>query len=219
MIEVLIDSFQASEPADQVHRALGADTFYPRNIVRLVPHEGEVVQDLFRGNTEFFGNFLRTDFGIAAAFIRNHGAHALSHQLHQILVSGNDDAGPAFRSCPGRIGGDDIIRLHPVLSQLGKFHGPENLLDYGNLGMEILGSLFPGGLVGRIFFMAKGRRHGIKHHRQGFRGILLHNTQEGTEKAENRRTVPPLGIKQGFADKGKIGTVNKGVSVYKIEFF
>ena len=133
---MLADTIKTPVLRDPLCRGLRTALIDPGNVIDLVPHEREVINDPGRGNAEFRGD---------ARFIEHLVTHridrhdfAILNELIEILVSGRDKALDAAGLRPGSKCPDHIIRLNALLNDELPAHRHDKLLNRADLAREII---------------------------------------------------------------------------------
>ena len=128
---MLADTIKTPVLRDPLCRGLRTALIDPGNVIDLVPHEREVINDPGRGNAEFRGD---------ARFIEHLVTHRIDrlNELIEILVSGRDKALDAAGLRPGSKCPDHIIRLNALLNDELPAHRHDKLLNRADLAREII---------------------------------------------------------------------------------
>src|SRR5690606_28693454 len=92
-----------------LYRRLGATLVDPGDVVHLVAHQGQIVDDLLRGDTEFFHHAVAVHAGFSHGIDQG---DMVAYQLGHVLVAGGNDDVDALASGLMGQGADDIVRLH-----------------------------------------------------------------------------------------------------------
>ena len=158
---------------DQQGRGLDADARRAGHIVDAVAAQGLDVDHLVRPHAELLIYLLGADAQVL------HGVehrHPLAHQLHQVLVGGDDHRLPAQVAHLAGIGGDQVVGL--VAGQLDGRHaeGPRGVAHQGELRHQVLGRRRAVGLVEVVEGVAERLLRMVEDHRQvgGRVRIALH---------------------------------------------
>lgn len=105
-----------------------------RNIVGAVAGQRLQVDHLFRRHAPFLDHFRDRNLLVLHAVIHR---HAWCHELHQILVGGDDrDIAARFLS-QTRIGGDKVVSLEAFLLDAGQVEGAGRLPDEAELRDQV----------------------------------------------------------------------------------
>ena len=105
LVGVFEQGIEGAPIADQLGGALGADAAHAGDVVARVAHQGAQIEDLAGRHAEALGH----RGGVVAALLhRIQEDDAFVHQLHQVLVGG-EDGHPPVRSRSGDQGGDHVV--------------------------------------------------------------------------------------------------------------
>ncbi len=116
------DLIQAAVGLEPLHGGLGSHARDAGDIVGGVPHQGEVIHDLFGRDAELVHDPLGIELGVG------HGVDqgdVVVHQLGHVLVAGGDQHRQAVGGGLGGQGPDDIVGLDPLDDQQGQPHGAD----------------------------------------------------------------------------------------------
>jgi hypothetical protein len=89
-------------------------------------------------------------------------------------------------------GCNHIVGFPSIDTDPGNVGSLQDLLDTGNLGMQILGSRIPVGLVGLVQFMTEGGCGGVHGNHKIVGSIFANQHEQGAEKSIERRNIVPL---------------------------
>ena len=132
---VLQHALERAELLEQRSRGLLADPGHSGDVVDLVPRQRQQIPHLHRRHAPFL-------FHLGGAVpLLVHGVvalDALAHQLHQILVAGDDDHFPALLARPPRQRGDDVVGLVAGKTHRGDAQRLQHLADEGKLRSQVL---------------------------------------------------------------------------------
>ena len=143
---------------------------HPGNVVYLISHQGQKIDDQPRGNTKFlqYTRLIHNSLG--------HGVYqgdVWIYQLGHVLVTGGyNNRNARLTGLPGQ-GADHIIGLYSGLTDKRQAHGFDNFVDGLDLFPQFIGHGRAIGLVLRVHIIPKGFTLGIENHRQGAIGIIL----------------------------------------------
>ena len=148
---------------EQLRRLLGANTSNARNVVAAVPGEREGVSNLRRWDAH-----LLLDGGGVVAVVahRLEQTDAVVHELHQVLVTGDDLDLPTVRDCLLRQRRDDVVGFHPRDVELLDAKAIDDLMDARDLGGHVLRRRWPRGLVVGVDVFAEVRPATVERDRQ-----------------------------------------------------
>ena len=140
-------------------------------------------------------------------------------QLQQILVAGKHDGIDPMAGCLLGKCGNDIICLNADHGDGRDIHCLENIIDEGNLRMQVLRGCITVGLVGRIHFMAERQALAVHRHHKVVWLVFTHNLQDRREKTIDGRNIVSFCIFHRIIEKPIIGTIYKPISINNIELF
>ena len=148
-----------------------------------------------RGDAEFFKHLIRAD-----AFVF-HGVehfHAITHQLHQVFVGGDDGYVAASIARAARQGGDDVVGLKPFGFNASDIEGARRVAGQRELRAQVFRQVWAVGLVGGVDVIAKGFRRMIKDHshmRRRIAGfVALKVAEQNVAEACNRPNRQAIGF-------------------------
>ncbi|MNN27557.1 hypothetical protein D3C81_1410960 [compost metagenome] len=115
LVEVVVHIAQAAtDTGQQAGSGLLAHTRHARDVIGLVAHQGQKIDDVLRADTKLFvhpGNIHH-----AAGHGVDQGYMAV-HQLRHVLVARRNDHRPALRRTAARQGPDHIVGFHAFDAQ------------------------------------------------------------------------------------------------------
>ncbi len=201
----------------QGQRSLLADAGHAGNVVHLVPHQGQIVDD----ELGRYAELLDHPFPIGLHVL--HGidqSDMVGDQLRHVLVASADQHRQLFL---GRLAGqsaDHIVGFNPFHHQEGETHRLDHLVDGGNLAAQIVRHAGPVGLVFGIDVVAEGLAFGIEHHGHVAVGILLaqaahhvgHDTDGAARQTGRGAQIGLLGGKEGAVKIRGAVDQNKGIA-------
>ena len=120
---------------------------HARNVVGGIPDQRLHLDDLPRRHPEFLDHLRDADLAILHGVVHD---DAIGHELHQVLVGGDDGRGRARLAGLAHVGGDQVVRLEARLLQARQVEGAHRLADQRELGAEVIGRVGSVGLVVRI---------------------------------------------------------------------
>ena len=181
---------------DELRRGLDADTGNAGDIVGRIPCQRLDVDDLVRGDAEFGG-----DLG-GADLLHAHGVehrHPAAHQLHQVLVAGDDGHAPAGRRRAPRIGRDQVVGLEAGEFDRRQPERARRVADQRELRDQRLRRVGPVRLVGGVDVVAEGGARGVEQHGDGVAPPRPRQFVDHVAEAEHgvgRRPVAPAQRRQ-----------------------
>ena len=206
--------FEAAVLSHQPGRGLGTDPGHAGHIVRGVAHQPEEVDDLIGFDAEFLAHAIGLDeFVLVGGAAGIQQLNAGSHQLHEVLVPGDDRHLQLLRDRFEGQGADQVVGFVPLLFQNGHSHGFSQLADARQLGAHLVGHLLPGGLVFFVHPVPEGRRGRVEEDGQVVGLMPSEQLDQGVGKAEDRAGVFALGIDQGVVDEREVGPIGNGHAV------
>jgi len=155
---------------DQQGRGLDADARGAGHVVDGVAAKGLDLDHLVRRDAELLDHLLRPDPDVLHGV--EHG-HPRAHQLHQVLVGGNDGDLAARLADLAGIGGDQVVGLESRLLQGVDAEGAGGLAHQGELGNKVLGRRRAVGLVLGVDPVPEGLLGMVEDHRQMGRRVRL----------------------------------------------
>ena len=220
--EARVQGLDGSELRDELLRGLGSDAGNSGNIVRVVSHEAEQVDDLVRPYAPFLLNFPGPDdFRIAAApaLAEREHLHVIREKLHHVLVAGDEKSLDSGAFGPGRQGGHQVVRLeafHLDQGNLKRLHDA----PYGRkLVDQVIRHLFARGLVFLVRLVAERRSGRVEQAGDVIRFFIAEDLQQSVGEAERPAGVDSLGIDQGRPDEREIGPVGERGTVEQEKSF
>ena len=113
---------------------LGADAGNARDVVGAVAGQRLQIDHLFRRHAPFLDDFGNGDLLVLHAVIHR---DALRHELHEVLVGGDDGDVGAVGFRKPRIGGDQVVRLEAFLLDAGQVEGARGMADQAELRDQV----------------------------------------------------------------------------------
>ena len=208
LVEILVDVFQGAQALDQAQGGLLAHAGDAGDVVHLVAHEGEEIDDQLRAHAELLHHAVDVVEGVV------HGVDQgdlVGDQLGHVLVAGGDQHRFALFAEDAREGADHVVRFHPFLDDQRQAHGADQVVQGLHLFTQIIGH---GRAVGFVFleqFVAEGLALGVENHRHVFRVVVLHQfAQHGGDSAHR-----PGGLAAGGGERrqGVKGAVQVGRAI------
>ena len=179
-IERVVYLLQATQTLQQRQRRLLAHPGHAGNIVDLVTHQRQQIDDQLGRDTKL---------GLDALDIQHRISHGiyqgrmLINQLGHILVTGRNDNRPRLGTgLPGQ-GANHVVCLYPRHAQQRQSHGAHNVVDGFHLLAQLVGHWRPLGLVGLEHLIAEGLALGIKHHNDRAVRVVLVQSAQHTDDA------------------------------------
>ena len=145
--------FQIAIFDDQLRRGLDADPGHTRHVVGGIPRQRLHLDHLLRRHAEFLDHLRYADAAVLHGVV--HG-DAVGHQLHQVLVGGNDGRGGAALAGQPHIGRDQIVGLEAGLLEAGQVEGADGFANQRELRDQVIGRRRPVRLVIGIKLVAEG---------------------------------------------------------------
>ena len=133
---VLADTVKTPVLRDPLRRGLRAALIDSGNVIDLVSHEREVINDPGGRNAEFRGDTRFIEHLVAHRIDRHD--FAILNELIEILVAGRDKALDAAGLRPGGESSDHVIRLNALLNDELPAHRHDKLLNRADLAREII---------------------------------------------------------------------------------
>ncbi len=141
--------------------------------------------------------------------------HPLVHQLRQILVAGGDQRPHSLAAGLSGQGPDDIVCLHIRHHQQRQAHGPDPAVQGFDLLTQVVRHRRPIGLVLVVEIVAKGLARGVEHHPDVGRPMLVDQTPQHIDNADQGTGGLALGV--GQRRQGMIGAKQVRGAVYQDE--
>ncbi|MNZ61040.1 hypothetical protein D3C78_791220 [compost metagenome] len=182
--EVGVDHVEAAAQAlQQAQRGLLADPGHAGDVVDLVAHQRQVVDDEFRTDTEFL---------LHAIHVQRATGHGVDQrnvpvdQLRHVLVAGRDHHRAVGRGAAAGQGADHVVRFHPFHAQQRQAEGAHAGVQRLDLDAQVVRHRRAIGLVLGEQLIAEGRPLGIEDHREGAVGELLAQALEHVQHPLHR---------------------------------
>ena len=138
----------AAELHDQLHAALIADAGSAGNVVHCIAAQRHHVHNFFRRHAQRLRHLCRIENQIV--FLRIQDLHLRRHQLHHVLVAGDDeDLVLPLRGLAGQRA-DHVVGLKTLGFQNRNAQRFKRTTDIGNLPAQVLGHGFAIGLVALV---------------------------------------------------------------------
>ncbi len=155
---------------DQLRRGLDADAGHARHVVGGIARQGLHLDHLFGRYAEFLDHLGDADAAILHGVVHH---DLVGHELHQILVRGNDGRGRAALASFARIGGDQIVGLETGLLETRQLEGAHRLTDQGKLRNQVIRRRRPVRLVVGIKRVAERDLGFVEHDGEMGRPVVL----------------------------------------------
>ena len=186
---------QVAVIADQLCGGLDPDAGRAGDVVDAVAGQRLHVDDTIGRHAELRLHLLGAE---ARVLHRVEHLDAAAHQLHQVLVAGDDGDAPARLARLAGIGGDDVVGLEVLHLDAGDVEGARRLAGQRDLRAQILGHLLAVGLVGVVKVVAEGVAALVEDHRDMGGGVgafvVLHHLEDHVAKARHRADRQPVGL-------------------------
>ena len=180
---------------DQLRGGLDADAGHAGHIVGGIAGQRLHLDDLLRRHAEFLDHFGNADAAILHGVVHR---DLVGHELHQILVGGDDGGGRAALAGEPRIGRDQIVGLEADLFQAGQVERAHRLADQRKLRDQIVRRRRPVRLVVGIELVAERDLGFVEDDRQMRRPVILgHVAQQLPQhvaEAEHGIDLQPVGF-------------------------
>ncbi len=157
------ERFEVAVFGDELRRGLHANARHARHVVGRIPDQGLHLDDLLRRHAEFLDHLGNADLAVLHGVVHD---DTVVHELHQILVRGDDGRARARLAGLTHIGRDQVVGLETALLQAGKVEGAHRFADERELRAKVVGRLAAVGLVFGIHFIAKRALRLVEHDRE-----------------------------------------------------
>jgi hypothetical protein len=189
---------QHIEPAAHAHqqaqRGLLAHAGHAGDVVDLVAHQRQVVDDQLRADAEL--GLDAVDVVDAAGHGVDQG-HVRTDQLGHVLVAGGDHHVAAERCALAGQRADYIIGLHALDTQQRVTEGAHAGVQWLDLAAQVIRHRRAVGLVLGEHGVTEGAALGVEHHGEGAVRVLLAQALEHVQHALHRTGLQALGGGQG----------------------
>ena len=161
---------------DEQRRGLHPDAGHAGHVVGGVADQRLNLDDLRGRHAETLHHLFLADHLVLHGVVH---AHARAHELHQVLVGGDDGhVGAGFLRL-ARVGGDEVVGLVALLLEAGDVEGSHRVADQRELRGEVLRHVRAMRLVIGIELVAKRVLGKVEDHREmGRRGELASLAQQ-----------------------------------------
>ena len=213
LVEVGVQAIQsAGDAVEQALRGLFADARHAGNVVDLVAHQRQVVDDQLGADAELG---LHAFHVVDAA---GHGvdqAHVRADQLGHVLVTGGDHHVAAGAGATPRQGADHVVGLDAVHAQQRQAEGPHAGVQRLDLHAQVVGHRWAVRLVMLEQLITEGRPLGIEDHREGAVRVLLAQAEQHVQHTLHR--AGRQAGRSGQRRQGVEGAVQVGRTVHQDE--
>jgi hypothetical protein len=191
LVEVGVEHVEAATDADQqAQGSLLADPGHAGDVVDLVAHQRQVVDDQLGTDTEFLFHAI----GIVDA--SGHGVdqrNVRADQLGHVLVAGGDHHVAFLAGGLTGQGADHVVGLHPFHAQQRQAEGTHAGVQRLDLHTQLVRHGWAIGLVLGEQLVAEGAALGVEHHGEGAVRVLLAQALEHVQHALDRPGGQALG--------------------------
>ena len=184
---------------DQQRRGLDPDAGHAWNVVGGVADQRLDLDDLRGRHAEALHHLVLADHLVLHGVVH---AHARAHELHQVLVGGDDGhVGAGFQRL-ARIGGDDVVGLVALLLDAGDVERLHRVADQWELRDEVFGHVGAVRLVVFEQLVAEGACRIVEDHREMGRrrqlaGLAQQLPQHGAEAVHGADGQPVRWPREG----------------------
>ena len=209
LVQAGVEHVEAAADADQqAQRGLLADTRHTGDVVDLVAHQGQVVDDQLGADAEFLAH--TRDVVDAASHGVDQGDMRADQLGHVLVAGGNHHVTAQRGGLPGQ-GADHVVGLHTFHAQQRVTEGAYSGMQRLDLAAQLLGHRRAMRLVVLEHRVAEGRTLGVEHHGEGAVRVLLAQALEHVQHALHRAGLQALGV--GQWRQGVEGAVQVGGAV------
>ncbi len=205
--------FEIAIFADKLRGGLDPDARHARHVVGGIPDQRLHLDELLRRHAEFFDHLGNADAAIFHGVVHD---HAVGHELHEVLVGGDDGRAGAHVAGLAHIGGDQVVGLVAELFQTRNVERAHRFANEGKLRTQIVGRVRPVRFVIGIHLVAEGLLRLVEHDREVGRPLFgLHVAQELPQhvaEAEHGIDLQPIGLAVERRER-VVGAENVGRSV------
>ena len=183
-IQIGIDHVHvAAQAGQQAQRGLLAHPRYAGDVVHLVAHQRQVVDDQFGTHPELFAHALHIHCGAGHGV--DQGDEGVD-QLGHVLVTGGDHHRAAGGSAVPGQGADHVVGFHIVDTQQWQPQRADAGMQRIHLAAQVIGHGRTVGLVVLEQGVAEGRPLGVEHYCEGAVRILPAQGQQHVQHALDR---------------------------------
>ncbi|MCY1284699.1 hypothetical protein D9M70_336140 [compost metagenome] len=211
LVEAGVEHVEAAADAgQQAQRGFLADPGDAGDVVDLVAHQRQVVDDQLGADAELGAHAL--DVVDAAGHGVDQG-DVRADQLGHVLVAGGDHHVAALRGgLPGQ-GADHVVGLHALHAQQRQAEGAHAGVQRFDLHAQVVRHRRPVGLVFGEQLVAEGPTLGVEDHREGAVRVLLAQAFQHVQHALHRAGGQALG--GGQRRQGVEGAIEVGGTVHQ----
>ena len=202
----------AADAGQQAHGGLFAHTRHAGNVVDLVAHQGQEVDDVFRADAKFL---------VHASHVQHASGHGVDqgnvpvHQLCHVLVTGRDDHRAPLGGAVARKRTDDVVGFNTLDAQqrvAQRLHAGMQRLDLHTQVVRHAGAV---GLVLGKHGIAESAAFCVEHHCKQTIGVLFAQALEHVQHTLHRTGRHALG--RGQRRQRVEGAVQVGGTVHQDE--
>ena len=200
--QVRVDRLQRAVLLEQRHRALLADAPHAGDVVRFVPDQRLVVDELVRAQTVFlFDGWRIVDDGVGELTARGEHPDMVIHHLEDVPVAGDDQAVHAFAfSLPGKRR-EHIVRLEALRGEDRDVQRLHDLLDALDLRPQLVGHALAMAFVFGEHLVPKRLAH-VEGNGHVFRLLVAQDVEEHRREAEHG--IGQLPIRRGHGQRHRV---------------
>ncbi|MNZ86966.1 hypothetical protein D3C78_1058120 [compost metagenome] len=194
LVEVLVQVAQtATDTSQQAHCRLFTYTRHTGNVIDLVAHESEEIDDVLRTDAELL---------VYARDIKHSSSHGIDQrnvavdQLRHVLVAGRDNHRTSGRGTAAGQGADHVVGLDAFNTQQRIAQGPNAGMQRLDLHAQVIRHAWSVGFVLGEHFVAESATFGVEHHRKQAVRILFAQAFEHVQHALDRTGRHALGSSQ-----------------------
>jgi hypothetical protein len=122
--------------ADELGSRLDADARHARHIVGRIPDQRLHVHHLLGRHAEFLHHFGNADTAVFHAVVHE---HTVAHELHEVLVRGDDDGGGTGLAGFAHVGRDQVVCLIAPLLEARNVESAHRIADERELRAQVIG--------------------------------------------------------------------------------
>ncbi len=201
-----------ADPGQQPDGGLFTHTWHTWNVVHLVAHQRQEVDDVLGADPEFL---------VHASHVQHATGHGVDQgnvpvdQLRHVLVAGGNDDRPVQRRAAACQGTDDIVSFDPFDAQQWVAHGLDAGMQRLDLHPQIVRHAGAVGLVVGEQGVAERAALGVEHHSEQAVRVLPAQALEHVEHTLHRTGWHALGRGQRW--QGMEGAIKVGGTVHEDE--
>ena len=183
LVQVVVNLFQRTQTGEQRQGGLFADPGDTGNVVHLVAHQRQEIDNQLRADTEFFAHAVDVVDGVV------HGVDqgdVVVDQLCHVLVAGGDQHRLLFGAENAREGADHVVGFDAVLDDQRQAHGADQIVQRLHLLAQLVGHRRPVGLVLLEQLVAEGFALGVEHHRHVLGVVVVDHLAQHRGDAAHR---------------------------------